>query len=104
MKITQHAYDRAKERIGIPDRATERIAPRAFQEGIGIADAKGTLRSYLAYTYAKYKTARNIRIWGEKVWIFNDEQLITVYALPRIYRRSAQKLLERKREAEVIGA
>lgn len=86
MIITNHAYERAKERLGWTQKVLEKMSSKALSEGIRHSDTKGRLNKYITATYFSYKTANNIRIYGENVYLFDKDVLITVYQLPNNLR------------------
>ena len=85
--ITDHAYDRMKERLGWNRKAAARMAKKAFEEGVEHKDTVGSLHRYLDYVYLGHCNANQMRIYGEALFIFYGNRLITVYALPTKYRR-----------------
>lgn len=87
--ITEHAYHRAKERLGFDKHAIEKIADKAFSEGIKHGKAKGRLRKYIDSIFFQYRTANNIRVYGENIFLFNGNTLITVYQLPQNLKKLA---------------
>ena len=97
MRVTKHGNDRARERIGIPKKAVERNAQSALLFGLDQSHSTGSLRRYLAALYERYDgAAGNIRVYGNFVYVFNEEILITVLNLPTEYRRSAVAQLKRR--------
>lgn len=98
LKVSRHGERRARERVGLPKRAVERNAQRALTEGIGYREATGALRRYLGWLYERYDgNGNNIRIYGDKVWIFHDGILITVLNVPGEHRKAAKYQLEKRR-------
>ena len=85
--ITDHAYDRMKERLGWNKKAAERMAQKAFQEGIQHWETKGSLHRYLDSIYLSHRNATAMRIYGQAIFIFKEDKLLTVYAMPPKYRR-----------------
>lgn len=84
---TNHAYKRAKERLSWKKSALNRMMKRAFVKGIKHSDTKGQLNKYITDKYLNglyfnKKPANNPRIYGENIYFFNDNLLITVYRLP----------------------
>lgn len=89
--ITDHAFERGKERLGLSRRAFERISLRAFVSGKKHAECKGHLKKYIDSVYFEYKTGNNIRIYGENIFIFSSNNLVTVYQLPNYLKYYAKK-------------
>lgn len=85
--ITDHAYERAKERIGWKPKVLDKMAEKAFLEGKKHKDTKGALMRYLTKLWFSYKHCNNVRIYGENVFFFCDNILITLYQLPNNLRK-----------------
>lgn len=82
ISITAHAYRRGKERLGYSRKTLERIAVKAFTEGVLHRETKGQLNKFVTKIYLQYCKANNIRIYGENIFLFIDAKLITVYQVP----------------------
>ena len=89
--ITDHATKRAKERLGLPKRASARNADQAYQYGIRQHETTGGLHRYIEALYWKHRTANNIRIYHGNVYIFCNKTLITIFPVPPKYRKAAEK-------------
>ena len=98
--ITNHAADRFHERMGLPKRVVTRNAARALELGITHADTSGQLRKYLDKLYLAQESANNIRVYGNTVYIFYFDTLITLFALPRNLQKQAAKTQQRKRRQQ----
>lgn len=85
--ITKHAYDRAKERLKWKSKVLNKMAEKAFLEGIRHKDTKGSLMRYLTKLWFNYKHCNNVRIYGENIFLFCDNRLITIYQLPNDLRK-----------------
>lgn len=85
--ITNHAYDRAKERFKLKSQSLDKLAQRAFDGGTKHGDTKGRLNKYITKLWFEHKTANNVRVYGEYLLIFADSTLITLYHLPNNLRR-----------------
>lgn len=100
-RVTRHADKRMRKRIGINRSAVERMARKAMTEGYTRYDFHGSLRRYLDALYHYNNSANNIRVWGEKVWIFSDSTLITVLDLPQRYKNRANGISPKENSDEV---
>jgi hypothetical protein len=87
IQITDHAYDRAKERLSLSKDSFCRLATKAYVEGIKAKESKGRLKRYLDKLWFQYKTANNVVIYGENIFFFRENVLITVYQLPHVLRK-----------------
>ena len=96
MRVSRHADERTRKRVGIPRSAVKRMAAKAMSEGVTRHDTHGPLRRYLDALYHYNESANNIRVWSEKVWIFSDNTLVTVLDLPRKYRARANGIAKKE--------
>ena len=85
--ITQHAYDRARERLSWKPSTLDRMTERAFIEGVRPKYTRGQLRAYIDMKRERYKDARNVRLHGEVIYFFRGKRLITLYQLPTELRK-----------------
>lgn len=95
VKVSHHAEQRMRERLGLNKKSIERIAQRALDKGISHNQTKGNLKKWVTGTWAKNKNANNIKIYGDKCFIFHDELLITVIQLPRDLFKDLDYLIRR---------
>ncbi len=84
MIMTNHGLVRIKERAGVGKsyRKTVRLMENAYERGYRREDTKGLLRKFLDEKYLGYESGNNMRIYGGQLYIFEEDRLITVYALP----------------------
>lgn len=80
--ITDHAYERADERLSLRKDSFKRLAEKAYEEGIAHSQMKGRLYRYCEKVFHAHRTANNIKIHGENIFLFNLNVLITVYQVP----------------------
>lgn len=71
------------------------MARIALEKGTKHSDTSGALNRYLTALYMKYKTADNTRIYGQFVYLFYGENLITAFQLPNEFRATADKIAKR---------
>ena len=90
--ITDHAYEMAKDRLSMNRGSFEKLAGKAFLLGVKQADSAGNLKKYIDSKYFVAKSANNIRIYGENLFVFSKNTLITVYQIPNNLRKSALKI------------
>ena len=67
-----------------------------MERGLRREDTHGSFRRYLDYLYHYNRSANNIRVWAEKVYIFSDNSLVTVLNLPPRYRNAANNIQRSK--------
>ena len=82
MNVSKHAEERLKERCGFNKKTCERMAQKAFDEGIAHNQTKGRLNKWVTSLYFRNKSANNIRLYGDKAYIFCGETLVTVMQIP----------------------
>lgn len=81
--VTTHAKKRLKECCGINKQSALRMAEKAFKEGISFDNAGELLQKYISSVYLKHdKMCNNLRIYGNTVYVFDNQTLITVYPIP----------------------
>lgn len=93
--VTHHAEERTK-RLGLSKKKAIEIAEDAFENGVKLGETTGRLRKYFDSLYFHEKTANNIRIHHQKVFLFNDNILITILDLPQNLNNSVEAI-KRKR-------
>lgn len=101
IKISRHAKKRMKERCGLNKKASERLAYIAYTKGLTHSELCGRLKRYVDYLYFREEKANAIRIYGNEVYIFQGNVLITVFDLPNRYLKSAQQLSRRKQDCSI---
>jgi hypothetical protein len=96
LSVTNHGKSRIKERCGIKAKGVDRLAKIAFDKGLTHAETSGELNRYITSLYFYNKQANNIRLYGDKVYIFCEEVLVTVLDTPHRYRAIVKKLMNRR--------
>lgn len=96
MGITKHADTRLKERCGFNKKAREKMAKRAFDEGIAHNETKGRLNKWVTSLYFKNQNANNIRLYGDKAYIFCDQTLVTVLQIPQSLMKDLKSMVKNK--------
>lgn len=95
-KLTYHAEERSKERLGLSKSSAARNAQTAFRDGLRHGELTGNLLKYADGQFLKHGTANNIRVYGDYFYIFSAEVLITVIPVPVQMRKIAAKLRKRR--------
>ena len=96
VEVTKHAEERLIERCGLNKKSVQRIADKAYNNGIRHGQTKGHLKKWVDGLYFTNKTANNIRLYGDKAFIFTNERLITVIQIPSNLRNDMKVLLKQK--------
>lgn len=102
-KTSKHGSDRMRERMSVNKKSVQRVAENAFERGLHHNETNGSLHRFLDSLYLSHKTARNIRVYNNEIFIFSVERnLITVIDLPSKYQSVVKKMKDRK-ELEAIA-
>ena len=97
--VTRHAERRTRERVGIPKKAVRRAAARAMTQGVKRVETDGGLRRYLDWLYWHGNgSVNNIVVYGDKVYLFNDDTLVTVLNVPTAHAKQAVKIMRRRKQ------
>jgi hypothetical protein len=91
MEITEHAVERAKERLGLNRDALTRTAQLALAHGVPHSATSGRLNRWITKLFFQNGTANNTRIYGEFVFLFTGVRLITVFRIPNDLKNAAAK-------------
>lgn len=90
--ITRHAEKRLAERSGLNKSAMQRMCNRAFYNGIKHSDTKGRLNKWVTSLYFRNPKANNLRLYGDKVFIFSDKILVTVMQIPNNLKKDLRAM------------
>lgn len=80
--ITKHAETRLKERCGLNKKSIKRISQKAFNNGLPGEKAKGELKKWTKSIRRRNEAINNVRIYGDKIFLFDGYTLITVLQIP----------------------
>ena len=101
--VTRHAEHRTRERVGIPKKAVRRAAAKAITKGIKRTETDGGLRRYLDWLYWRGNgEANNIVVYGDKVYLFRNDTLITVLNVPTPHMKQAARLMKKRRNDDEL--
>jgi len=89
--ITDHAYERAKERCGWNKNALDRMAEKVMVNGINHNKVSGQLKRYIDKIYLQHRNASAFKIYGAYLFIFSSDKLITVYKLPNNVKQKKER-------------
>lgn len=81
-KLTKHSIARLEQRCGVSKKNAPKVARRAFRTGITHAETHGNLHRFLDSLYLSQKKGTNMRIYGNAVFVFREDVLITVINIP----------------------
>ena len=80
--LTKHSISRLQQRCGVSKKNALKVARRAFRTGITHAETHGELHRFLDSIYLSQKKGTNMRIYGNAVYVFKGDVLITVIRIP----------------------
>lgn len=72
----------------------ERVARKAFDEGVPHSRTKGNLNKWVTSLWTKNRKADNIRLYGGHAWIFCGEMLVTVLPIPANLMKDMKKMVK----------
>ena len=98
--VTRHAKERIHERMGLGKNNTNRIADIALEKGLAHGETKGKLRKYLSSLFLTHGVGNNMRVYAEKVFVFQGNRLITVLPLPNDFKKIANICMAEKRKGK----
>ena len=79
---TKHGRSRMRQRTGISGGNSEKMAKRILRAGIKHSETSGELHSYMSQVYLKHQNSNNSRIYGDCIYLFGGNKMITVFKLP----------------------
>ena len=85
--VSDHAYVRAKDRCGLQKKSIDRMAKKAFENGVNGTTIKGMAATWIE-AHRENHSAKHIYVYGDKAWIFADNNsqkamiLVTILTLP----------------------
>ena len=83
-----------KNRCGFNKKSCERMAQKAFDNGITHSQTKGRLNKWVTSLYFRNKNANNIRLYGDKAYIFAGETLVTVIQIPTDLTKNMKSMVK----------
>jgi hypothetical protein len=95
--ITEHAYLRGGERLGLKQCSIERLAARAYDQGIDADHCKGPVKRYVLDRLDTENNVNTIRIYGDCLYLFADNVLVMLYQLPQELRRIVRRIVKREK-------
>lgn len=95
-RLTKHSIARLEQRCGVSKKNAHSIARRAFKRGITHAETHGNLHRFLDSLYLSQKKGTNMRIYGNAVYVFKEDTLITVINIPENLMNDVKEIKEKK--------
>lgn len=82
IEITKHAIQRARQRFNISASALYRTAQKAFDIGVHHDLAPTQVRKWAQHKIRNERPDHQIRITGNRAFMFHHHTLITVFIIP----------------------
>ena len=111
LEVSEHAEKRLKERSGLNKKSVQKMAERAYEQGIKHSETKGNLRKYISgLTNEHRKKGTDIRVYGDKAFIFVQKQhwydpsmdyviLVTVLQIPSNLKKLCEQCQVKKQKS-----
>lgn len=89
--ITDHAFIRGKERLGLNKKALQRTADKALDSGAPRTEYTGGFRRYLDKLWHGHDQKGDLIVFGHHIYVFQGVVMVTVLEVPREYVKTATK-------------
>ena len=83
MKITKHAYKRAKERLGLSSTAFDHLSSKALTDNFTHKATKGNLHKWVTSIVLRYKFKPIVYLYSDFMLVTLADRIITVLKIPR---------------------
>jgi len=115
IRVSDHALDRLRERSGLNKKSVQRVAEKAYTNGIRHNEVNGSLHKYISSIAYNSSKGTDIRLYGDKVFIFNKTDkhnnkvfeengrvifLVTVLQIPNHFSKKLIVVNEKKRNCQ----
>lgn len=81
-RLTKHAKRRVKQRTGVNSGNINHCMKKVFKHGIKHDEATGELKRLMDKQYLTHKNINNMRFYGDSLYLFHTDILITVIKVP----------------------
>lgn len=88
--MTKHGAQRIKERVGVKGEKTVEYIRRVFWKGKSPEDFDKRTKAFLENTLIKSR-GNNIKVFGNHIYIFSDDTLITTFQMPSDVQKNRVK-------------
>ena len=80
--VTKHGEKRMRKRVGINKHSVCRMAEIVYEKGTRYCETKGRIHKYLEEVGNRNQLGNELVVHGNNLYIYRDNWLITVWALP----------------------
>jgi hypothetical protein len=98
IRLTTHACERARQRYRWNSETLNRMALRAFEQGLKRNNTKGHLKVYLDESWERHQRVSHFRLYGEIIFVFCHDSLVTLWPLPSQLRSLAKAIRTKQHE------
>lgn len=95
-QLSKHGKSRMKNRCGIHACDIKKVSRRAYRKGIPHNETTGDLHKYLDGIFLRHKNATNSRIYGDVIYLFKEDKLITALKMPENLMKRKNELIIKK--------
>ena len=91
--ISDHAYERAKKRLGWKKKTLERMLPRVVAKGVDAQSVSGAVKRYIQRNQIpnqNHPTWSKIVLFMNSIFVFKGGTLITVFPIKSIRKQLVQ--------------
>lgn len=98
MSSTKHGKERVKDRLGLSKSQADKVAERAWNQGLKHGECKGNLGKYIDGLHFRCGGNGNVyRVYAHHIYVFTPNgRLVTVMGLPNNLCALADKLAKAK--------
>lgn len=95
-QLSKHGRNRMRVRCGIHEGDIKKVSRKAYRKGITHSETIGDLHRYLDEIYLKHRNANNLRIYGDVIYLFRNDKLITALKMPdNLIKRRSELIIKR---------
>jgi hypothetical protein len=98
IRLTTHACERARQRYRWNPETLNRMALKAFKQGLKRKNTKGYLKDYLDESWERHQKVSHFRLYGEIIFVFSENNLITLWPLPSQLRSLARAVRAKQQQ------
>lgn len=102
VKLTAHGVRRLKERCGVGKGSALKFTNKVYERGLRPDELNGALRGYVAGLYHYNNRANNVRLYGDKAYIFCKNVLITVYRIPDYHMDQVRDCMQKRVDKDAM--
>ena len=94
IEMTVHGSERVLERANLAGDKALNLVERAYNKGKEYSECSPVLQKYVKNIYENHASNCVIKIFSNKVFIFGNKMLITMYDLPKAIVKNNHKKIK----------